>query len=271
MARTSKTCIFCGNSPTTREHIWADWLKRYIPKNLPNYTSGFTIWDEGAKQTKTTGTRWGGDPRSRRLQIVCASCNEGWMHDLQDAVKPILVPLLRGEKAGLTRGAQNTLATWSAMTTICAEYFDPKSAGIPLVDRRWLFTRQSPPDTFRMWIGNYKRHKWKVHWSHHSIRITEHQESNGWGRQPDGTARPNTQMSTFVAGQFYLHVFVCPFPEILNGFQLAPRARSLLAPIWPVRESLVMWPPRVMTDLDADRIAASIFHGLDAIGRQFGT
>jgi hypothetical protein len=193
------------------------------------------------------------------------------MHDLQDATKPILIPLLKGEQSSLNRSQQNTLAIWSAMTTICAEYLNPQDAAVSVVDRRWLYTDRTVPASFRIWIGNYKRHNWPAHWTHHSLRITEHEGANGWGRHPDGSPRPNTQTTTFVAGQFYLHVFVCPFHEILGRFELAPRARALLAPIWPIREDAIFWPPHVMTDRDADRIAASIFNWLDLIGRRFGT
>jgi len=43
MARASKYCIFCGGSPATREHIWADWLTQYLPKTIPKHKSSGSI------------------------------------------------------------------------------------------------------------------------------------------------------------------------------------------------------------------------------------
>jgi hypothetical protein len=96
MARTSKDCIFCGQSPTTREHIWADWLVQYIPKTMPKHNSTTTMLNADRTVDKISKV-WGGDPRSRLLQIVCGPCNNGWMSDLQTAAKPTLIPLITGK------------------------------------------------------------------------------------------------------------------------------------------------------------------------------
>jgi hypothetical protein len=43
MSDDQSFCIFCGGTPLPREHIWADWLRAYISKNLPYYHSGRAI------------------------------------------------------------------------------------------------------------------------------------------------------------------------------------------------------------------------------------
>ena len=94
------TCIFCGtDGKLTREHIWADWLKKYIPKDMPDYRAGTMVLGKpGDPPISDVGKRVGGDPRSRRVECVCGSrtfrgkqrgCNDGWMGELQEQAKPV--------------------------------------------------------------------------------------------------------------------------------------------------------------------------------------
>jgi hypothetical protein len=273
MARASKYCIYCGDSPTTREHIWADWLAKFIPKTLVNYTASQSLLNPDRTIEKKEKL-WGGDPRSRQLQIVCRPCNNHWMSDLQTAAKPVLIPLITGKAINLTPPRQESLAAWCAMTTMCAEYFYPKTASVSVTDRRWFFKTHAAPNTFRIWIGDFDRKEWKPHWGHLSLRIslTEHEGMQGWAIHPDGTPRPNTQTTMFVVGRLYIIVYSCPFPEILNSQAIAQRVDSRLSQIWPPRHSLLIWPPTdTLTDRDADQLAGAIFGRLDEVGTTFGT
>jgi len=273
MARASKHCIFCGNAPTTREHIWADWLAKYIPKTLPNYTAAQSFLNPDRTVEKVEKL-WGGDPRSRQLQIVCRPCNNHWMSGLQTAAKPILIPLIAGKSISLTSSRQEILAAWCAMTTICAEYFFPKTAASSVTQRRWLFNTHTAPNSFRIWIGDFRRDQWKGHWGHLALRVsrTEHEGVQGWAIHPDGSTRPNTQTTVVVVGRLYIIVYSCPFPEILNSRTITGQVDSRLSQIWPPRYSLLLWPPTdTLNDGEADAVASAIFGHLDRAGAAFGT
>jgi hypothetical protein len=264
MARASKHCIFCGGSPTTREHIWADWLRAFVPKNMVNHTEMSAMIHKDCVERSVR--RWGGDPRSRRIQVVCRSCNNEWMSDLQKAVKPVLLPLIRGEPALLTPARQATVAAWAAMSVMCAEYFNPSRVAVPQTSRDGFYQSRTPPQDWKIWIGNYQRGDWPGHWCHNSLCIAdEAPELNDEGFHP-----PNVQTTTFVVGKLYIHAFSCPYPDIVAKVQPAQRTISLLAQVWPLRENFIAWPPQAMLDRDADNIAASIFNMLDRIGRHFG-
>lgn len=269
MARASRYCIFCGNSPTTKEHIWADWLGDYIPKTILNYSATQTRLNAD-RTIVTTKRRWAGDPRGRRLQIVCGPCNNRWMSRLQEAAKPILVPLLSGKAVHLSQSHQATLAAWCAMATICAEYFYPETAAVSVTQRRWLFNTHTAPDGFRIWIGDFKRNEWKPHWGHSSLRIseTEHEGMQGWALRPDGSPRPNTQTTMFIVGRLFIIVFSCPFPEILNMQDIVWPVDTRLSQIWPPRYSFLTWPPAdTLDDMDAALLSQAIFSALSSAGR----
>jgi hypothetical protein len=274
MARTSKYCIFCGQQPTTREHIWADWLGQYIAKTMPNYGSAMSIINHD-RSVQQTSRLWGGDPHGRRLQIVCRCCNNHWMSDLQKAAKPLLIPLITGESKNpiiLNPERQKTLAAWAAMSVICAEYFYPERAAVSVTDRRWLFNTRTAPNNFRVWIGDYKRHKWKPVWAHSSLRISNHEGIYAWTVHPDGTPRSNTQMTTFVVGRLFIHAYSCPFPEILNAEKAVRTVDDRLSQIWPPRYSFLTAPlTDTINDREADRLTGAIFGQLDMAGKAFGT
>ena len=63
MADHQTFCIFCGGTPLSREHIWADWLRRYIPKNLAYHHSGRAILNPDRSLDKAT-QKYSGDPRN---------------------------------------------------------------------------------------------------------------------------------------------------------------------------------------------------------------
>jgi hypothetical protein len=71
---------------------------------MPKHNSTTTMLNADRTVDKISKV-WGGDPRSRRLQIVCGPCNNGWMSDLQTAAKPTLVPLITGKSIKSDIGA----------------------------------------------------------------------------------------------------------------------------------------------------------------------
>jgi hypothetical protein len=261
-----KVCIFCGRTglqvEITREHVWADWLKNYIPKNQRNHYALTGIIEQSGK-LEASVRRWGGDAQSRRLQIVCRHCNNGWMGQLQESVKPILVPMIEGEPKLINQIGQSVLATWCAMAVMVAEHFNPVHAAITFLDRDYLRTHLHPPANMRIWLGNYSRSAWNGCWVHRSMSIADQFIPN----PADNTLpQPNTKTSTFVVGKVYFHVFVCEHDFILNKLSLQPSAIPLIAPLWPIVEPAIAWPIQAMSDSQAVAMSEAIFNFLSAIG-----
>ncbi len=119
----------------------------------------------------------------------------------------------------------------------------------PVTARRWLLPTKTPPDNIRIWIGNFDRRNWKADWAHNSLRISRERGRYPWTVNPDGTPRPNTQTTTYVAGKLYIHAFTCPFPEILNSTKLTGPVDRALVQIWPIRHSFIAWRLPVLTDM----------------------
>jgi hypothetical protein len=159
VAKPQGKCIFCDGCGLTKEHVWADWLKPYLPKNVVNHQiSRETIFP--ARSFHDVQLR-SGSVQSGRLRIVCLSCNTGWMSVLQNNTKPILMPLILGHEFTLTRRAQTTLAAWIAMFSMVAEFIDKTGTRIAISasDRLYLKDNILAPPTMKVWVGYYERGK----------------------------------------------------------------------------------------------------------------
>src|SRR5262249_31198261 len=87
-------CIFCNSLGLTREHMWADWLRNYIPRVVQEHHVAVNTFFP--KNPQNALRRRTGDPHSTRIKCVCRTCNNGWMSQLQKRAKPYLVPMLKG-------------------------------------------------------------------------------------------------------------------------------------------------------------------------------
>ena len=163
-------CIFCGTTAKlTHEHVRPDWLKKHLPKTKVNYDAGhLTVNRPGTPHVLKSKTV-GGDPLSRRVKCVCEGCNTGWMKAIQDAAKPIVVPIITGDAAVLGRRQQRILAGWIAMSVICSKFGKDQLRAISQRDREILHQHQVPPrPNWRIWIGRYPPHK-LAQWDHRAL------------------------------------------------------------------------------------------------------
>jgi hypothetical protein len=251
-------CIFCERHGLTHEHIYADWLRDYIPRTAIAHTTQSTLahldHEEVSHQRRT------GDPHARRLYCVCGDCNNGWMSRLQTAVRPFLVPLLTGKRTTLYKRAQNVLSAWIAMMTMVAEHVDRKHVAIPQADRDFLRLHQIVPPHWRIWIGRHERSQHEMY-THRGLTFVAKEEFESASRQPSG--RPNTQTTTICLGQHLLiHVMSSVIAgDIIGRWRLPSDIAAGLVQIWPIKRAAVEWPPEpVFTDAGIALLANEFYN-----------
>src|SRR5579863_10352130 len=109
----ARTCVFCGASPVTKEHLWPRWARRFATD--PTFDR-YAVRVDHAQRGSTTDA-WGGPPFAMRAGLACAPCNSGWMSTLEADVSAILDP--RGLAArAMTAAEQAALAVWATKTAI---------------------------------------------------------------------------------------------------------------------------------------------------------
>jgi len=236
--------------------VWADWLDPYLPKGVVNHErfSGTIYRTHTVKEVK----KQSGSSQSGRVRVVCRECNNGWMSVLQSEAKPILVPLLKGERIGLHKKAQATLAAWIAMFTMVAEHQSrtPRKVAITTAHRRYLMDNRTVPSDWKIWIGYYERQSWPRVYVHNTLPVSS--EENSINHTEDGFPLPNTQTTTFVVGQLYSHVLSTAVRGGINRQRVQVPG---VVQLWPFKASPVGWPRTPMTDEQAEGIAMAYIQG----------
>jgi len=160
MNKPAGKCIFCRNGNLSKEHIFADWLHEYLPRtrSFTDHRVNHGLDDPyGRKDVAAGKLANNGDPLSRKLRVVCASCNNGWMSRLQILAKPILLPFVLGKWRALDANETRIIANWITMFTMVIEFADPATAVVPVAQRELFAARDDdarrPPMGWRMWIG----------------------------------------------------------------------------------------------------------------------
>ena len=123
-----KLCPFCREpltkSNATNEHVIPQWLLREF--GIADETISPVKWQRG-KAPSWRVHQWS------RLVVgcVCASCNSGWLSNLENAVKPLIPSIASGERrvASLTDAESLVLARWAAKTTFLCQL----TAGLPSI------------------------------------------------------------------------------------------------------------------------------------------
>jgi hypothetical protein len=117
----------------------------------------------------------------------------------------------------------------------------------------------------RIWLARYRRHKWPAQWVHLTLPILEAKDTPAPGT---GWVLPNTQVTTFVVGELYVHVMSSIDPANINGWatRLSFSERRLVS-IHPAKESFIVWPPQTLNDRDADGIASAFHRYIEGVSR----
>lgn len=192
-------CIYCGSTGLSKEHLYADWLKNYIPRELSEHKVQVTVAFPHTSQSEIT--RRTGDPHVRKLRRVCLSCNQGWMSDLQQSAKPHLVPILSGDSTTLNRKGQKIVSAWAAMTAMTAEYLKKEHVAVSQADRDHLRTHGVPPKSWRIWIASISGSGLKHHYWHNAMALTDQKVQ---GAALHAAHPSNTQTSTIGFGEHLL-------------------------------------------------------------------
>jgi len=109
-----KLCLFCQLALVNKseEHVLPQWLLDYLD-----------IRDEAISPTCFAGD--GNIVSTRRHKVhnlvegsICDQCNTGWMSQLEERAKPILIPLMAGERevVDLNKEDRLLIARWTCKT-----------------------------------------------------------------------------------------------------------------------------------------------------------
>jgi hypothetical protein len=251
---SKKRCVFCQASgygvKFTQEHVLPEWLR----------TSALIEFGEGEEVARLNGRRVGkprrAKPFNRRPHIVCQQCNNGWMKELEDRARPILLPLLDGFKITLPLANQRVVAAWAAKTCFALMYSDRYSPHyVPGAHYQFMAERKGaePPSEVGVLLA-------------YDDSSTEGDEiiiADGAGRRAYLWAFAPREVTVLPPGTdveypvyvltLRIHRLVC----VVVGSATLPLSYGpipyigepeYLRRVWPLNEVPVLWPPRLVSE-----------------------
>jgi hypothetical protein len=246
-------CIFCKETrKMSREHIWAEWMSKVIPKQKGAQRTTRTAYFRGPTELKHQQ----GDEAGRKVLAACKVCNETWMSQIETAAIPVATPLLLGQTIELTPEIQNTLATWLALKAMVCEFLYPHSVvASDFTRNQFLETRKPDANDWQIWLGYFDLPTHK-HYQAVTFNIVE---SSKVAQVHGSHAIDVGKSATMIFGRMIAYVAFCEIP-FLRGFNLAPEFRPKLTRIWPTGTSFT-WPNTPALGLgEAGPLTNTYFH-----------
>jgi hypothetical protein len=181
----ARICIFCGATGTTKEHAWPEWISSIVQRR------------GGIRQTSERwGERfaeWTDDRASLTVNRVCAACNNGWMSQLEGNVKPILSPLIRGQRRTLWTDHQRLIAAWAIKMAMVFEFTGPPKDPYFTQDERAALRAGTLPENSFVMLARYVGRKYLGRANDRQITALDRSESEFLA-----------YVSTFAIGQLVL-------------------------------------------------------------------
>ena len=146
-------CVFCNSQGSlTKEHIFPDWLAQYFPKS-----HGFT---DHLTKSPSRGIVKGrlnrpGAVHSKKLRVVCAECNNGWMSRMQEDAKPYLLRMAQRESLDFSKKERDVILKWIVMFCMVLEFADEDSKVIYQKHREQFCKDRTIIGDWQVWIGKY--------------------------------------------------------------------------------------------------------------------
>jgi hypothetical protein len=191
-----------------------------------------------------------GSPITRKVRVVCRTCNTGWLSDLEEELKPTLTKLIYGDSFSLSPWTQKRLATWAVKTAMTAEFLHPPTAAISFDLREHLRLHREPHPEFDVWIGCYRGSMMLLGMEHHSGEFV----ILAPGAKPTGI--PNAQATIIGLGHLYLQIAYTPVEGA--RFDYHDKTSEVLPRIWPPKSDDLVWPPLPLDDEKVDLLVKGV-------------
>jgi hypothetical protein len=233
-------CAFCDrHGNLTSEHAWPKWLHNILFLELRNlHHCHLTVRPNRHSGSKFLINREqrSGDPGSRKLPIVCANCNNGWMSILQEHSKPYLTPIIQGQWINLSE-CREVFAKWCVMTTMVNEYQDPPTISIPQLERDRLRLGLPLSDNWLVWVGQCPLESPNRRAAHRAYTIFDGQNNPG---------KPNCQVTTLHVGKMLIQVIFAPFNK--SHLDVLYTLQSGMKPVHPRPAPSLSAQPNLLRD-----------------------
>lgn len=239
-----RTCIFCGETPVTREHVVPRWVSGVLNKRFKGSPPPFIHKRQLGGQPR----HWSGNDINVVARCVCRRCKTGWMADIERRALPLLSWMISGRPVSLSADNQTRIAAWIALHSLLTRYINDPVNEPEKRWRRYFYVHKLPPPTCYQWLAAYQGDR-EFHYQGYDLAIR---------RMPGKPRRRSMEHSNGINVTFVIGNLITNLIWVRKG-----KPGRLDAPgfvrVWPVTDDAGAWPPSVAFD-DT---------GVDAIARRF--
>jgi hypothetical protein len=250
----SQGCIFCGQRPTTKEHIFSRaWIEKVMPVDTP-YLHGHTRGT--ARRGQPIEKWWRKYEADFAVKCVCETCNSGWMNRIDQAAEPFTTNMALGLETRLVSAAsQLAVAAWATKLAIILDQTQDR----PLVEhedhRRFYETKKALPQSI-IWLARAlpPEGKFSAGGRPWALRL----EKRGTPKSRESKTA-NLYFCTIDVNHLLLQVYI-PRRDTPAGFpQERPSESRFVRKLWPTSFVPIVWPPEGAVPHDKLDTFASAF------------
>lgn len=219
----------------SKEHFWPDWLSSYFNKaSNDKYVSELYLSKGKSPSILQKKSERPGNLITKKFRVVCKKCNNGWMGQLEERIKPTLLSIIENKSVTLAEQTLSILSRWIVMKVIVAEQSEEGTQLTPEVDRKKFYENEKIPDYFRVYIARQKTRHESAYFRH-SVTLALSMDGplpplNGMGR--------NTQIVSFLIGSLFVYVTAAR----VGNFDLESRLNlKQLRRIYPNQSGGIIW------------------------------
>lgn len=195
-----------------------------------------------------------GSPSSHQLRVVCQTCNNGWMSDMQNAAISHLVPLLNGLWTDLDDEASLAVANYVTMVTLVLEFADTHTITATPEERAVFMRTKKPASNWQVLVGLYGDEEKLGGFWHRSARLSPVDLQSAF------PTRNDTQTTSFHFGKSFFHAISAPKEYLPDPDEYASHLG--IRRVWPTPRSKQR-PPILFTQAGYDRVATAIWSEIE--------
>jgi hypothetical protein len=232
---TVKKCIFCQGNGMSKEHIWPDWLSSHF-NNTSSDKHISEFYSSAAKSLPILQRKVerSGNLITKKIRVVCKTCNNGWMSRLEEKVKPTLLNIIENKPVTLAEQSLSILARWIIMKVMVAEQSEENTQVTPEFDRKRFCKSGEIPNYFRVYIARQKTTHQSAY-LRHSATLALSQDGP---LPPLHGMRRNTQTVGLLIGSLFVYVTAAR----VDNFNLESRFNlKQLRRIYPNQGGEIVW------------------------------
>lgn len=262
-------CIFCGAEESlTKEHIFGEWLKDEFPSDAKTtHIVGKMDWPKHVitREPITKDEKRTGNTRSRYAKVVCKSCNNGWMSQLEAAAKPIVLGLMNRSFRALGPKEQCAIATWATKVCMIAEWIKSDKIHVTQEERDTLKNTRNPPKGWGLWIANYAGGSWA------HLTVFQHRGNLFSPVVPQAGGKMHYGQSTIFGMKKVIFLVISSnFPGLVEQVGSRINGAPSIAQIWPqAHAKSILWPPELALDDNGVKYLANILSSPRILNQRF--